>query len=502
MIKNPGHKCVIGCLIFFQIMFLGLSAFSADQDIFDIYSLEIDGVIYGFLIGDFDGNDKFDIAVIYSTFTDLETRYVGLFIHQENTGYAARPDYLTKFAATVAQVNTGDINNDGRDELVLISSDGVFAIQFSTGTGFSQPIPIVRQKTVYSCPFFFGIITDPFLFELNSNPGPEMLIPVASGYVIYEKTEGGDYSVLNQLQVPIAGLNSSRSIKEFGHKATSGFKIDLASILVTDGNLDERQDLYFLWDRKVCCFFQDETGNFSRTPDTRVDFYPLTTGGFIQSHLIDVNSDRRPDIVVSRTSGGITNTETKVRVYMSSSYGQIEPNFSKEITLSDSHCNLMLDDFNGDNIPDLALPAVELGAMAATKMFLFKKTDLHILIYPFKSGIPSDEPTKRLQYEFRFNFDDPQPTGEVAVDWSGDYNGDDLNDLAFCDGKGKINLFWGRDRDYLPKKSDIEISLDRASQIYPVHLNNGRYSDIIIEHRMTGKTNRLTVMKNKNNRNL
>lgn len=501
MIKNPRHIALIGYLVLFQILLLSLEAFTADQDVFDIYSLEIEGVIYGFLLGDFDGDEKSDIAIIYSTFSDLETRYIGLFIQQGSSGFSERPDYLTKFAATVAHVNAGDLNNDGRDELILIGSDGIYLVQFSSGTGFSQPVLIVRQKTVYSCPFFFGIITDPFLFELNSNPGPEMVVPVGSGYIVFEKTEDGNYSILNQLLVPIAGHNSTRSIKEFGRKAASGFRIDLARVIVTDGNLDERPDIYFLWDRKVCCFFQDATGNFPQTPDTRVDFYPQTTGGFIQSHLIDVNGDRRPDIVVSRTSGGITNTETKVRVYMSSSYGQVEQNFSKEITLSDSHCNLMLDDFNGDNIIDLALPAIELGAMAATKMFLFKKTDLHILIYPFKSGVPSDEPAKRMQFEFRFNFDDPQPTGEVTVDWSGDYNGDDLNDLAFCDGKGKVNLFWGRDHDYLPKKSDLEISLDRPSQIYPVHLNNGRYSDIIVEHRLTGKMNRLTIMKNRNNGN-
>ena len=148
----------------------------------------------------------------------------------------------------------------------------------------------------------------------------------------------------------------------------------------------------------------------------------------------------------------------------------------------------------------MAVPAIELGALAATKMFLMKNSDIHLLVYSFESGIPDDEPSRRMKYGFRFNFDDPQPASEVAVDWSADYTGDGLYDLVFSDGRGKLQFFWGNSSEYLSKKSDLEITLDHPSLIRPVRLG-GRFSDIIIEHNLSGRTDRLTVLKNKGNIN-
>ena len=122
------------------------------------------------------------------------------------------------------------------------------------------------------------------------------------------------------------------------------------------------------------------------------------------------------------------------------------------------------------------------------------------MIYPFKSGMPVKEPDKRRNYEFRFNLDDPQPTGEVTVDWSADYNGDRYKDLVFSSGKGELKFYWGKDKDYLSKKADLEISLDHPSEIYPIHLNHGEFFDIIVRHNLSGKLDRLTVLKNKNNK--
>lgn len=491
---------IIGALAAVLVFFIGQPLTAADQDLFDVYSLEVEGVIHGHVTGDFDGDNLIDIGVIYSTFSDREKRYIGLYLQRAASGFSRQPAFLIELTSTAAQINAGDIDDDGRDEILIIDSDGVSASKYVSGSGFSSPERIIGQATLFTVPIFYGIITDPFMFSINDEPGPEIMVPFNKGYIIYERGENGVFEILNQLSVPISGHISPKSMKEFIRPGCSSFKIDLAQIQIADGNLDGRPDIYFLWNERVCSFFQDATGNYSPSPEVRVDFFPSGVDGFIRSQLKDVNGDRRPDIVVSYTSGGITNTETRVRIFMSSSSGRIESNYSKEINLSDSHCNLLIDDFNGDGQPDLVLPAVELGAMAATKMLLLKKTDLHLLIYPFNNGVLANEPVRRIEYEFRFNFDDSQPTEEVSINWSADFNGDNLLDLVFSDGKGEINLFWGDAAEYLSKKSDLEISLDRAAQVYPLHLNNGTFTDMIVHHKLTGKVDRLTVLKNRNNK--
>lgn len=473
---------------------------SADQDLFEIYGLEVEGDIFDYLTGDFNGDGLVDIAIIYSAFNDFSTRYIGLYIHNGSSGFRAKVDHLIPLPKSASQVDAADVDGDGQPEILIIDSEGVSVIDFTGNVGLSNPVRIISQKTIFSFPLFQGILAEPFLFDVSGNSDPEIIIPVAEGYFIFERGEKGTYEILSRLSAPISCRNSSRSIGDFSYRGSSGLSISLASIHIFDGNLDGRNDLYMLWERKVCCFFQDATGNFSQTPDVELDFHPANARGYMQSLIADYNGDKRPDIAVSYTSGGMTNTETKVRFYCSDSNGRIESRFRKEITLSDSHCNLLIIDHDGDEIPDLVIPAVELGALAATKMFLMKKADLHLLIYPFRAGLPADEPARRMKYEFRLNFDDPQPTGEVAVEWSADYNGDRLHDLIFSDGRGKLKFYWGKSKDYLSKKPDLEISLDHPSEIHPVHLSKGALSDVIIKHNLSGKLDRLTVLINRNNR--
>nr|MBN2276650.1 VCBS repeat-containing protein [candidate division Zixibacteria bacterium] len=479
----------------------GSIVLGADQDFFDIYTLEIEGEIQNYLTGDFNADNLMDIALIYSPLNDPGTRYIGLFLQKRPAGFNTNADYLTAMAPGVAQLDVADMDNDGRDEIFLMNGDGVSVVSFSVESGFSGPVKIIRQNTVYSVPIFHDIIADRFIFELNSAPGLEFILPGPRGYVIYERGDNGEYQVLTQLSVPLCGTTPVRTIKEFTSHRNSDWNIQLAEINVFDGNLDNHPDLYFLWDRKVCVFFQDATGNFSQTPDVERIFCSDADRGYIQSRIIDYNRDGRLDIAVAYVGGGITNTESRIRFYVADQKGIIETNYRKEITLSDSHCNFLIGDFNGDGVSEMALAAIELGALAATKMFLMKNADLHLLVFPFDSGLPRDEPDRRMKYEFRFNFDDPQPIVEVSLDWSDDYNGDNLHDLVFSDGNGNLKFYWGREKEYLSKKPDLEISLDHPLEIHPIHLNKGTMSDIIVEHNLSGRLDRLTVLKNRNNIN-
>jgi len=470
-----------------------------DQDQFELYPLEVEGDIYGFLTADFDGDTLTDIALVYSPLDDFETRYIGLYLQKGNSGFRTIADYLAPLPQSAAQIDIADIDGDGKAEIYLIEADRVSVIEFTPNIGFSQPRRIVRHRSIFSLPYFGGIIVEPFLFNINSATGPQIVIPNSKGYAIFERGENASYVILNQISAPVIGRNIRKELKRFRHRGNMTFNVSLAEIYISDGNGDGANDIYLLWDRKLCCFYQDASGNFAGKPDFDIDFYPVNHRGYLESALADCNGDGRLDAIVSNTSGGITNTETQIRIYLADAEGRIAAGAGKEISLSDSHCNLLIGDYDRDGSADMVIPAVELGALAATKMFLMKKADLHLLIYPLEKGIPNDEPARRMKYEFRFDFDDPQPTVEVFLEWTADYNGDNLEDLVFSDGKGKLQLFWGRNGEYLSKKPDLEVSVDHPMEIHPIHLNDGTRSDLIVEHNLTGRLDRLTVLKNRAN---
>jgi len=496
-IKHIGLTAFVSLL---SLLFIVSDGYAADQDVFTVYTLEVEGEIFGYVCGDISGDKLSDVIVVYSPADDPDTRYAGLYLQGQTSGFNLRPDYLTRLPHNASQMDIGDIDGDGIMEVLMIDADGVSALRYSQSTGFSKPVRLIRQKSIYNVPYFRGIIVEPFLIEINDRPGPEIIIPTSRGYVIYERGDADRYEVLNELSVDLVTQNGEKSLADFSRPGGVSFQVSLAKLYTGDCNLDGRLDLYFLWDRKVACFIQDNTGNFPQTPDLKMVLQSDRTGGFAQSWLADFNGDQRLDAVVSYTSGGITNTETSVQFHLCNPDGLLEPKVSRELRLSDSHCNLLVDDFNRDGRPELAIPAVELGAIAATKMLLMKEADLHLLIYPIIGGFPDDEPAKRKKLEFKFNFDDPHPTREIALSWAADFNGDNLLDLAYSDGNGHIKFYWGHNSDYLSKKPDVEISLEHPSGVRPVTLNTGRLSDAIIEHNLAGKFDRLTVLKNRNNK--
>ena len=486
-------------IICLMILCLALESKAADQDIFSIYPLEVEGEIHGYVSADINGNHLSDIVIVYSPADDHSTRYAGLFLQIDKAGFNLRPDYLIRLPQTAVQIDAGDVDDDGIDEILLVDADGVVVMNYNSGIGLSQPVRLIRRETIYSLPIFQGIINEPFLFEINSSSGPEIIIPTPKGYAIFERGDEGSYGILNQLEAAINCQRQGKGLKEFAGQISPVFTVGLARVNTGDCNLDGRKDLYFLWDKKACCFIQDNTGNYSQTPDVELNFFNDDPSGYTQSWLGDFNNDGRPDIAVSHTSGGMTNAETYLRFYLCNSDGRPGSSFNKEIRLSDSHCNLMINDYNRDNRPELIVPALELGSIAATKMFLLKKADLHLLIYSVAGGLPVDEPTARKKFEFRFNFDHPQPTREVAVNWEKDINGDNLLDMVYSDGNGHLRFYWGNVDDFLSKKPDLEISLDHPEKIMSVQLNSGTRSDLIIEHNLTGKVDRLTVLKNRGN---
>ena len=215
----PFYKKIARIAIGITLLLLatGISQ-AADQDIFLIYALEVEGDIFGYVTGDVDGDRLTDVVIVYSPSDDRLTRYAGLFVQNVTSGFNLRPDYLIRLSQTTVQIDAGDINDDGKAEILLVDADGVSVMRYNPGVGPSQPVRLIRRKTIYGLPFFHGILDEPLLFQVNSSPGPEIIIPTPKGYAVFEKGDEGDYEILNQLEAPIYCRNSGKGLKDFANQ--------------------------------------------------------------------------------------------------------------------------------------------------------------------------------------------------------------------------------------------------------------------------------------------
>jgi len=483
--------------IILYIIVITSSVYSADQDLFDIYSLEVEGHIEGYITGEFSEDNLVDLIVIYSPHSNRYTRYLGLYIQKTTAGFRPRADYLITLPNSTAQLDVGDIDGDNIDDIVLIDNEGISIIRYSSISGLSDPKRLISTSTIFTTFYVQGILLEPFIFELDNQSGNKIIIPTANGYSIFEYSNNS-LKRSSQLMAPLAEQISTDDNKDFSSGKPNQKQLTFPELKISDGNLDGLMDIYFLWDDRVCCFFQKNNG-FNNEPDF-VKFNILADlSGYIKSHLTDCNNDGRLDIISISTSGGISSTETKLRMYLADQQGLIPDDFTDEISLSDSYSNLLINDYNSDNICEIVIPAVEMGTFAATKIFLTKKTDMHLLVYSINSGHINKEPNKRLRYEFSFDFSDIDPINEVSFNWSGNFNSDRLKDAVFCVGDGQLLFYWGHQTNYLSKNPDLEIPLDHPCQPFAINLNGNSLSDLIVEHNLHGRYDRLTLMINKGN---
>lgn len=486
--------------VVFGILLYPRISWAAEQEMFDIYSLEVEGHIHGFLTGEFNGDNLADVVVIYSPHDDRYVRYLSLYLQKVPTAFRPRADYIMTLPNSIVQIDVNDINNDGLDEILFIDANGIGTIGFSDSTGLADPKRIIDAKTVFAVPIVRGIIIEPFVYDLTPQPGNEIIFPTLDGYSIFGSEDGRNWKVSDVMKVPLSGHLPDEKMNSFSSRENQELHLILPRIYLLDGNLDGNPDIYYLWKNRVCCFFRNKSGGYSSEPDFMRYFVSDHQTGYQQSYLADCNGDKHPDLVILSSSGGITSTESKLRLYIADSQGRINSEHSDEITLSDSHSNLILNDYNFDSIPEIIVPAIEMGTFAATKIFLTKKTDMHLLIYSLKSGRLAGEPEKRLKYEFKCDFSDINPIGDVSINWEGNYNSDRFLDAVFCDGKGRMLFYWGRNSEYLSDSPDLEIPLDHPSKIHPMNLNPDDESDIIVEHNLNGRYDRLSILINKFNR--
>ncbi len=482
------------------LAFIAVAAGAVDQDMFEVFPLEVEGEILNHLAGDFNGDKLTDILIIYLSGGNNASRFAGLFLQKAGAGFRSRADFLTPLPADINQVDAADIDGDGLTELLLLHPNGVNFMKFTAAGGLGAPVNLIQEKSAFAAMQFHGIMAGPLQFEIMSAPGPELLIPTDSGFSLYAKDGDGRYSKTTNLKTHVFCKNVSRTTRDLAQGRPSGITLEPPRIYMLDGNTDGLADIYFLWDHKVAAFFQEARNGFSENPAMEISFSNDPDDGYRQSRLCDYNGDRKIDAVVSHTSGGFTNAETTLRFYAADASGKISAVSSGEIRLSDSHCNLMVDDFDGDNRPEFAMTAVEMGAIAASKMFLLKKTDLNLLIYPAGAGIPRPEPQKRTSFEIRFDFEAANPTEGIHLDWSADFNADKLHDAVLCDGNGRILFYWGARNEYLSRRPDLEVTLDHPACVRPIHLNSGGLADLLVEHNLTGRLDHLTILKNKQNR--
>jgi hypothetical protein len=146
--------------------------------------------------------------------------------------------------------------------------------------------------------------------------------------------------------------------------------------------------------------------------------------------------------------------------------------------------------------------------MGGFKMFLSKKVDLNLYIFPtLPDGRISKEPSASLAFSVGFVLSVTREFGRFSLrfkpNFDGDFNGDGVKDLLIMGEEGALEIYYGKREGGLEKtpgwKIDLKIppGIDEVES-YIADLNRDGVSDLILRYLdLAARKNIIKVMLSK-----
>lgn len=494
---NAGHlfcRTAPRLLVTVLILFLYVNVlYGAGDDFFLRQEIDISGAILGSREADFDGDGRTDLVLLVED--PSGQRSIRSYIQRESGRFPPTATQVIEISSSSDMAQSLDLNEDGRTELYLIDRDGLWQFEHDGDSFSDQGKSLISVPTLFASGIEGGLVEQHCIHTVSGRP--VAFLPVSSGYSLWEYVDG-KFRSMGALSFSHFFSVTERPVKLFGGSRQNMpglFQVCMPTVVIGDSNGDELDDIYLIWPDRISIITRDAQKGFNGQDNLTFRFQTASEGRLCQARLVDYDRDGRLDVVCSRSEGGISGAQTDIDFFHSTQIRRLDPTESYTVSLTDACGNLMIDDFDKNGGPELVVPAIELGIMSTVKKMVTKKTDLHILVYPIDNlGRPAREPKVRKKVSCRLDFENADPTANIRVNWSGDYDGDGLADLVVADGGGQLIFYRGSTDEYLEDKASLVVDLVNPDDIRLANLNNDAGTDLIIIHKPAEGITRLTVL--------
>lgn len=260
---------------------------------------------------DYNKDGKKDLLVgsdgYYNTITGTKIATVAYF---ENTGTLTQPQFTLRDRnllnlAVVGYRGTalaiGDLDNDGKDDLVLGHSNGTISFYSNTAASNTvQPVWTLSQQGVNDkdgTPINVGGFAAPCIYDIDKDGKPDLLIGCQAGYVFYYKNVAASSALSLQFGTSMLG----------GMKSGSQFSEGYSTVYI--GRIDNTTAEYIMLgslDGEISKYDGFQAGNVT-SAYTRVDslYSRLLISRRTAPAFTDLDGDNKFDLILGNDLGGL-----------------------------------------------------------------------------------------------------------------------------------------------------------------------------------------------------
>lgn len=433
-----------------------LGAPSALAD-FERQALGVPGAVLWLGHGDLDGDGFTDLVVSYRRGNGPQARRFLAAFFRGPEGYPSKPQAAWAAPGGVAAFDLGDAKGDGKDELVYLSSTGVF-VQAFEGRAPKKPERLLAARTLASGPEEEDLATWDFLREPPGFDAPIMILPTRRGLRIERRGEEG-WDTWARVRLDLFSYYDAESpaYRPSGRGGASGrpyaFRVTtiVPNLEWVDQTGDGRPDLVTYYEDRVEVFPQSAEGALAAQPTYRRWFQVRTPEELesrdvrVSAKVRDLDGDGIADIAVSKIGGGITTLRTEVRLYR----GEKGGGFSKAPVqvFSDEGFAALSDfvDVDGDGALEMIHPHAEVSIMAMSRAMFSKTLELEVRIRETDPGgrFFRPAPVQVLETSYGLDLSVGAAIRGAAPMFGHDFSGDGRPDVLLSDGGEAMVLHVG-----------------------------------------------------------
>ncbi|MCJ7508274.1 MAG: VCBS repeat-containing protein, partial [candidate division Zixibacteria bacterium] len=202
----------------------------------------------------------------------------------------------------------------------------------------------------------------------------------------------------------------------------------------------------------------------------------------IDFKIEDINGDGIIDLAVNQSGGDLEKGfKSKISIYLGKEGEGLNLDSPHQVISSEKEqSSVELYDLNKDGKKEMIVSGAGFNIGSMIKILLAKSVKLDFDVRSLgKNDIYPDQPNRKIKLNIKVSFGSSDEDN-LAMDPSGDFNGDGLNDLFFAGGDNMLKFFLGRKGDFFADKPQYELGIEiPAGNCKIIDLNNDNRSDIV-----------------------
>lgn len=431
----------------------------ADDAIFDIQEVAVQGRVVTARFADFDGDQRSDLMVVsLAGIPPEESRTIWVYLQQDDGTFPATPSHSVPVPRWSSVYDVADLKDTPGAELVLLRPDGVTILSIANAGAAQWNLPVSGPSTVGAADDergfdHFRLVYDQF------GEQPWILVPQIG--VISALTADGTLMA----QIEVGRRANYFVVKEsgpFSMESDIQLFLDVPKLAVGDVNGDGRSDIVATTRHEIRVFLQDDDASFPRQASQKLPLRFLSTrdhirgSGSVVSTFRDIDNDGRLDLMTTHIEGSFSDAITTTNIfYNRDGSWQLEEPDDSFVSDGALGSDLLLD-IDQDNNLELVRIRQRFSVLEMIEILLTQEIDSQVMIHRLNiDGHFNARPWVKKKISTGISFDTFRPEGFLTPTGL-DLNADGLMDfITSSNGKG-IEVYLGGERKPYARRAAMQ----------------------------------------------